>query len=388
MFTFFAKHFFSSGPPVEEILDGSPGFYVYNLKHVEAKYAEWIAAFPRIRPYYAMKANPNEEIIKTLVRLGAGVDCASAREIEVATACGATDIIFAQPCKTPNDIRETREITLTTVDSESELLKLAVLHPECRVLIRIRCDDPTARHPLGSKFGCDMMDVPFLLSLAQELKISVVGVSFHVGSASNDPGAYARAIQDARYIHDTFSNFEMEFKILDIGGGFCGRSPLTTNVIQTITNAIDIHFPPELGIDIISEPGRYFVETAGTLYVQVIGYAHGSPGCIKYYLADGVYGSFNPLLTRGDEYKITTYEVVRAPNNIFKNGEESDAMTLSTVYGPTCDAADCLLKDVMMPRLNVGDYLAFPMIGAYGACGSTGFNGYDASSFSVRYVSL
>lgn len=386
---FLFKHFFGARTAVDEILEHSPpvGFYVYNLRHVEKRYAQWVEAFPRIKPYYAMKANPDKKIIQTLVGLGAGVDCASASEIKLATSCGATDIIFAHPCKTPHDIRTNLDISLTTVDSESELLKMALLHPKCKILIRIRADDPTARHPLGNKFGCDMMHVPYLLGLAKELKLQVVGVAFHVGSASNDPRAYAQAIQNAKYIHDIFPQFDMAFEVLDIGGGFCGRSELTDDVVRIITSALDVHFPPELGIRIMSEPGRYFVETAGTLHAQVIGYTY-SKGTVNYYIADGVYGSFHPLLTRGDEYKMTNVTVVRAPNNVFSNSSSSskESPQLSTVFGPTCDAADCLLNGVMLPKLDIGDYLAFDTMGAYGVCGSSGFNGYNAASFPVFYV--
>ena len=384
MFSFLSKNFFKT--TIDEILEWSPspaGFYVYDLQRIAKKYREWTEAFPRIKPYYAMKTNPDKNIVKVLVKLGAGVDCASASEIKVAKACGATDIIFAQPCKTLEDITGTKDITLTTADSESELVKLAMLHPTCKILLRIRADDPTARHPLGAKFGCDMEEVPFLLALARDLKLEVVGVAFHVGSASNDPTAYARAIRDSRHIHSIFPQFDMSFDLLDIGGGFCGREGLTRHVVETITDALDTHFPETLGVKIISEPGRYFVETAGSLYAQVIGYKIG-PDSVRYYIADGAYGSFNPLLTRGDEYKMTTFDVVRAPGNVFAK-EIDDTPRKSTVFGPTCDASDCILKDVMLPTLNIGDYLVFPMMGGYAVCGSTGFNGYNAASFRVMY---
>ena len=382
---FVYSRFFNTSQVSIEHFYGNPGFYRYDLGHISQRYEEWEKAFPRIRPYYAMKANPNKRIIETLVKLGAGVDCASGKEIKLARECGAKDIIFANPCKTPHDIKTNLDIERVTVDSESELLKMAILNPTCKILLRIRADDATARHQLGTKFGADMMDVPYLLSLAQELKLNVTGIAFHVGSASNDPGAYARAIQNSKYIRDIFPKFNMTFEMLDIGGGFCGKTSLSEHVVSTINWAITMYFP-ENTVTIIAEPGRYFTESTGTLYVQVIGYKDVGKSVV-YYLADGVYGSFNPLLTRGDEYKITTFDVVRPPTNIFMNPlvEMDETKLLSTVFGPTCDAADCLMKDVMLPRLSIGDYLAFPMMGGYGVCGASGFNGYDATAFPVCY---
>ena len=388
---FLFKHFFGVSSDPSEHMYGHSGFYRYNLKHLKQRYDEWVTAFPRIRPFYAMKTNPDKRIIKTLVDLGAGVDCASGYELSLARSCGASpqDIIFAQPCKTPHDIETNTDITLTTIDGESELLKLALLHPKCKMLIRIRADDPTARHPLGFKFGCEMMDVPYLLGLMRELNLQAVGVAFHVGSGSHDPTSYTRAIQNAKYIHDIFPEFGMTFETLDIGGGFCGKTSLDTKVTSTINGAIDMYFPPELGVSIVSEPGRYFTEMVGTLYAQVIGYKYTDTG-MHYYIGDGVYGSFNPLLTRGDEYKITQFEVVRTPNNTFRNPDASDdeRLRLSTVFGPTCDSVDCLMKDVMLPRLYIGDFLRFPLLGGYGVCGSSGFNGYNAASFPVYYDEL
>jgi ornithine decarboxylase len=367
--------FFSKNPSVDELLEKNlPGFYVYDLEHIETKYKEWVDAFPRIVPFYAMKANPHPTIIKTLVRLGAGIDCASATEITTATSCGASNIIFAHPCKIPADIRHTRDITLTTVDSESELVKIAMYHPKCKILIRIQADDPTARHPLGSKFGCEMIDVPLLLGFAQKLQLNVVGVAFHVGSGSSDPKAYERAIQNAKYIYDTFTHFGMTFEVLDIGGGFCGRTSLSRHVVDTINTALDMHFPYQ-DIRIIAEPGRFFVEKAGTLYVQVIGSKKD-----VYYIADGVYGNFNPLLTRGDEYKLLDFTLVRT------SPELSTELRMSSVFGPTCDANDLLLKDIMIPRMNVGDYLRFNTMGAYSIVGCSNFNGYSPTTFPVYFI--
>jgi len=78
-----------------------------DLGVVERQYHKFTTHMPRVRPFYAVKANPDTEIIQTLQRLGAGFDCASANEIDLALTAGADsneDIIFANCCKFPGDV--------------------------------------------------------------------------------------------------------------------------------------------------------------------------------------------------------------------------------------------------------------------------------------------
>lgn len=278
-------------------------------------------------------------------------------------------IIFAHPCKRPCDIRYAREqgIDYTTFDTESELHKIAALHPGFKLVLRIRADDPDARVPLGLKYGCLPEEAAGLLATAQSLGLNVVGVSFHVGSACKNLAAYSGAIEKARMVrtasapacacnavlhlppcdavagaaaahhclllhHRLFSPFlarlpsspqifdtatamGYEMELLDIGGGFTGHFDSHGNVMfgdiaNAINSAIAAHFPPESGVRIISEPGRYFAETASTLLTPIYGQRdrvnkEGVP-TKEYWLTDGLYGSFNCIIYDGQN---PTYEV-------------------------------------------------------------------------------
>lgn len=87
-----------------------------------------------------------------------------------------------------------------TFDNEMELKKTALVHPNSKQILRIKCDDEAIFHKMGKKFGCDPKDAPKLLQTAKELNLDVVGVSFHIGSGNNqvnDGKTYRKAIGHA-----------------------------------------------------------------------------------------------------------------------------------------------------------------------------------------------
>jgi len=93
------------------------------------------------------------------------------------------------------------------------------------LVIRIRCDATETQCPLGIKYGCDpLTEAPALMSLARDLGLSVVGVSFHVGSGCNEPAAFRRAIAASAAIFRLAQQLGfMNMYLLNIGGGFPGN---------------------------------------------------------------------------------------------------------------------------------------------------------------------
>jgi ornithine decarboxylase len=120
--------------------DDAP-FYIVNLSHYARQYMEWMDFLGRIRPFYAVKSDPNGFIIQVIAELGGGFDCASAEELEIVRkTCGndfdcATRIIYAHPCKTISHIHQFRQagVQMTVVDNEDELKKLKEHWPEAKV---------------------------------------------------------------------------------------------------------------------------------------------------------------------------------------------------------------------------------------------------------------
>ena len=176
---------------------------------------------------------------------------------------------------------------------------------------RIWTDDSKSQCQLSRKFGASEESIRPLLKLARLLSLNVIGVSFHVGSGSQDPGAFVSSVDMARRAFDIGHDMGYEFTILDVGGGFCHDD--FESVARVLGEKIDEQFPEEMGVRIIAEPGRYFVASAFTLATNVIarrvGFATESnpdksymcmfpstPVLIVDYLSDGVYGSFNCIL--------------------------------------------------------------------------------------------
>jgi hypothetical protein len=128
--------------------------------------------------------------------------------------------------------------------------------------------------------------------------LSVAGVSFHIGSGARDAFSFADAIAAAREVFDISARMKLHssMHILDIGGGFTSGSSLKfLDAAAAVNSALDRYFPPEMGVTVIAEPGRYFAETPSTLATTVIG--KRVRGDVKeYWINDGIYGSMNCLL--------------------------------------------------------------------------------------------
>ena len=112
-----------------------------------------------------------------------------------------------------------------------------------------------------------------MLRKTKELGIDVVGVSFHVGSGCYDASAYTKAVSTARYVYDEGLKVGYRFTLLDIGGGFPGDKTLAItfeDIVPVMNAALDEYFPTELGVEVISEPGQFFVNSSATLAVNVV----------------------------------------------------------------------------------------------------------------------
>ncbi|EFJ40311.1 hypothetical protein VOLCADRAFT_84542 [Volvox carteri f. nagariensis] len=396
-----AEHIKSGGPmgmkqeAIKHIVKHKPDdtFYVVDLANVQRMFKAWRAAMPRVMPYYAVKCNPEPGILKLLVAMGAGFDCASKGELDMMLRMGVSPsrIIFAHPCKRASDIRYARDhgIQYTTFDTVSELYKISQMNPDFKCVLRIRADDPDARVPLGLKYGAEVSEAPVLLQTAKDLGLHVVGVSFHVGSACQNLSTFSGAIENARKVFDEAHTLGFHMELLDIGGGFTGHFDEMGNVMfgeiaNTINTALAAHFPPEMGVRVIAEPGRYFAETSSTLLTPVYGQrdrvAHDGAVKKDYWLTDGLYGSFNCILYDGQS---PAYKVVRSP----LLPEPADIRTFtSTLWGPTCDSADCVYKDVQLPVLRNGDWLMWNNAGAYTVAGACDFNGIEFTTPGKLYV--
>ena len=195
-------------------------------------------------------------------------------EIESILSMGvsAKRIIYANPCKTRSYIRyaASHGVDLMTFDNEDELYKISQLYPAARLVIRIKVDDSHAVCRFSAKFGVPLDRWNHLLSLAKNLGLQVVGVSFYVGSGCENAKAYSDTIANACYVFTMAQELWFQMTLLDLGGGFPGAANAVISfedICMDINTALETHFSTD-EIDIIAEPGRYYVVL---LYPYVVG---------------------------------------------------------------------------------------------------------------------
>lgn len=366
-------------------------FFICNLGEIIRKNQQWKECMPRIKPFYAVKCNDDENVLRVLSGLGTGFDCASKNEMKKVLELGVdpSDIIFANPAKQASHIRAAADLGVKTMtfDNQNELQKMKTLHPDANLVIRIRCDAELAQCQLGMKFGVLVEEAPVLLAVAKELGLNVIGVSFHVGSGCMDPPVFRRAISSASWLFKIALELGYNFTLLDIGGGFPGNTGTSITEIGKIVNeSLDLYFPVDgcgSGVEIIAEPGRFYVASAFTLCTQIhskrevksaVGGEEEASKSFMYYINDGVYGSFNSIL----------YDHAVVNPETLQDVHTSDKKFVSSIWGPTCDGLDQVCSSVLLPELSLGDWLVFSDMGAYTIVAAGTFNGFPVAK--VQYV--
>lgn len=353
-------------------------FYIVDLGKVEEQYIKWVNYLPDIQPFFAVKSNPDNIIINMLAKLGCNFDCASKSELENALRIvnNPDRIIFANPCKISSHLIFAREnnIGKMTFDSIEELEKIYNIYPGAQIILRICVDDTNSKCKFNSKFGCPLYNISKIFERIKSLQMNLVGFSFHVGSGCSDPTSYYNAIKDCAITYKTSLDYGFAISIIDIGGGFPGvdKNIKFADICDNINRAIADFFSYETRnniIKFIAEPGRYFTEATHTLVLNVIA-KKKEENVIKYYLSDGIYGSFNCI-----NYDHQTPELIPLISR-----DNDDIKYNTTFFGPTCDSMDCIYKDIQYQELNVGDWLYIINYGSYTIAPSSSFNGFSVSN--------
>jgi ornithine decarboxylase len=215
--------------------------------------------------------------------------------------------------------------------------------------------------------------------------LDLVGISFHVGSGQMSPQAFGESIENARQLFDyAREQYGCRMHLLDLGGGYPGSSDsgeLFSAIAAEINRALAQHFPEDLfrqinagaehQLKVIAEPGRYYACSAFTLCTGVIAKrvmkTVEQDKSIMYYINDGVYASFNCLFYDHAEVDpiLLSEEKKRATEPTYK----------TSIWGPTCDGLDLIVKECRLPELKIGDFMAWKDMGAYTLSGAVAFNG-------------
>jgi len=355
-------------------MHGTPLMVIDKSRLVE-EYKTFRRLMPRVRLFYAMKANPHPDVIRTFADLGGCFDCASEGEMRLAIAHGASPdrIIFANTVKRPEALAYARKtkVNLVTVDSEPELYKIAEHAPGCHVLARLKVSNLGSIVELSLKFGADEDQIVPMLLKAQSLGLKPDGISFHVGSQCTNIENYLRAFEQTARIIDEAAKRGLRIRMIDIGGGFPIRHFKNDTIqIETFAGKLrrDMDRLFDKSIDIIAEPGRALVGPAGMLICRVVGRSIRN-NKNYYYLDDGVYGDFSGIVFDHAKYEFRTLVKTQKYTTI--------------LAGPTCDSFDTISLSEDLPELDVGSIIYVPSIGAYSCASALPFNGIPPAKVIV-----
>jgi ornithine decarboxylase len=366
---------------------GLNSFFLLDIGAIFRRYKLWKKCLPKIDIYYAVKCNPDKILLQTLSYLNVGFDVASKAELSMIydLDINSDAIIFANPVKEIDHIMYARSIgiNMMTFDNEDELKKISVFHPKAQLVLRIQVDDSKAKMPFGSKFGCPMNNLKNLFTLGKQLNISIIGVSFHVGSCCQDAIAYADAIHKAKEVFNLAETYDYKFNVLDIGGGFPGVDNQFDDhfddhfedIANIINTAIETHFSDVPNLKIIAEPGRFFATSCGTLVTNVIGKKQiqiDENLIYHYYINSNLYGMFNNIVF--DKAIVYFNLLNKYPDEKFN----------STIFGQTCDSMDKIKDSFELPELACGDWLYVLNHGAYTIASGSTFNGFNLAD--VKYI--
>jgi diaminopimelate decarboxylase len=359
---------------------GTP-FYCYSTATLERHYRVFSEAFAGEKALicYAMKANSNQSVLRTLARLGAGADVVSAGELKRALAAGIPPerIVFSGVGKTAAELRAAlaADILCINVESEPELELLSALASEqgktARISVRVNPDVDSGSHAKIStgksenKFGIPLARAREVYARAAKLPgIRVTGTDVHIGSQITDLVPLEAAFRLLAEFVQTLRADGHTISHVDFGGGLGIPYHMDREAppLPSAYAAMVKRVTHNLGCTLLFEPGRMIVGNAGILVARVI-YVKQSEAK-KFVIIDA---AMNDLI------RPTLYE---AHHDILPvRAAPAGAPDITAdVVGPVCESGDYLALGRSMPEPKAGDLLAIMTAGAYGAVQSGTYN--------------
>ena len=328
---------------------------------------------------YAMKANSNQAVLKTLAALGSGADVVSEGELRRAMAAGipASKILFSGVGKTAREIDFALNAGILCFNVES-LPELEMISARAQALgkvapvsLRINPDVDAKTHKKIStgkaenKFGISWKDAQAAYKRAAELPgLKVTGIDMHIGSQITDLGPFDKAFALLSELTETLRADGHEIDHVDIGGGL-GVPYREDNTPPPLPDAyaeiVQKHIK-RLGVKVIVEPGRLIAGNAGILVSEVIYLKRGEA---KNFLI--VDAAMNDLI------RPTLYEAYHSIKPVIEPGAGAERITVDVV-GPVCETGDFLAQDRELPLLKPGDLISVGTAGAYGAVQAGTYN--------------
>lgn len=359
---------------------GTP-LFVIDHDELRKNYRDFRKHLPRVQVYFAVKANSDPAIVRTLFQEGASFDVASMPEFMIVhenikhwPAKKRQDwiwdkIIYANPTKPTETLEKlNRYKPLVTFDNREEIHKIKQHAPAAGLALRLKVPNTGAMVELSSKFGATPGEAVDLILEADQQGLVVEGISFHVGSQTTNFENYVQALSlTAAIFKEAQDRGYHKMNLLDIGGGFPAPYDSTVRPLKQLAKIINTEinrlFPKN--IEVLAEPGRFLVASAGYAVSKIIGKAVRD-GKTSYYINDGVYHTYSGVI----------FDHCKYPIRSFKRG----ATSLCSVFGPTCDALDVVSMAENLPDLKRDEFVYSVNIGAYSHASATWFNGFPPAT--------
>lgn len=359
---------------------GTP-FYCYSTATLERHYTVFANAFADMDALvcYAMKANSNQAVLKTLAKLGAGADVVSEGELRRALAAGipAEKIVFSGVGKTAREMDFALQagIHCFNVESEPELDLLSeraqTAGKIAPISLRINPDVDAKTHKKIStgkaenKFGIALARAREAYRRAAELPgLKIIGVDTHIGSQITELQPFDDAIALMVELVGQLQADGHAIEHIDVGGGLGipyridnAPPPLPDAYAQMVRRRLK-----PLGLKVIFEPGRLIAGNAGILVSQVV---HLKEGDAKNFLI--VDAAMNDLI------RPTLYDAFHDIRPVVEQPVDAPRMNVDIV-GPVCETGDYLGHDRDLPKMKAGDLICVSTAGAYGAVQAGTYN--------------
>jgi ornithine decarboxylase len=348
-------------------------FLILDNAIVREKARRFRAAMPRVRPHYAVKANPDRRVVKALLQEGCSFEIASTAELDLLLSLGvnAAEVFYSNPVRSRQAVAyaAAKGVEWYVVDSVDELRRVHEIKADAKTYLRIATPNIGSDWPLSGKFGAGASETREIILTAAKIGADLAGVTFHAGSQCRNPANWRVGIEKARATFDAMTKAGLKPRMLDIGGGFPVRhvKPIPSiEVIGEIVNEALKAFPDD--VRVVAEPGRYLVSDAGYFVCRVIGTTTRAGKRWMHWDA-GLFGGVIET-TEGLKYKIRT--------------DRSGPDTPWHVAGPTCDSVDVILRDEPLPSdLQEGDFIYIRNAGAYTTAYASEFNGFPLPEVRV-----
>ncbi len=377
VFSYKGGELYCEDVPVSKIADavGTP-FYLYSYSALIDGIKAYLRPLSRIGGIvcYAVKANSNLAVLRTLFREGAGADIVSGGELFRAVRAGVDvkKVVFAGVGKTEEEMAYALRmgILMFNVESVQELEVLdKVAQTEGKkapVAVRVNPDVDPQTHPYistglkESKFGIDVDEALDVYMMASKMEgIEVVGIHCHIGSQITKLSPFVDAVDRVIELVDRLKDKGIGLKYMDIGGGIGIRykdeePPTPEQLIDAVADRVKSR-----GLTLIMEPGRSVVGNAGLFVTRVL-YVKKKQNK-TFYVVDGAMND----LARPALYN-AYHEIVPV--------KERGGSVVADVVGPVCETGDFLAKGRELPEIERGDLLAVMSAGAYGFAMSSNYN--------------